>query len=194
MQLRERGLFGLDDPVNDYLRGYRVGSPDPASPPVTFRHMLTHTAGVGELRGPTDLFRPVIGLGAKPGKPVPTPTEYYRNGLRPAIPPGTKWAYSNHAFNTLGQLVEDISQEPFVEYMRRHVFEPLGMENTGYVLGERVREALAQGYNFSRGKLRPVDYLEITARARAPSSLPSMTCAATCPPCSAAGRTSTAGC
>jgi hypothetical protein len=68
------------------------------------------------------------------------------------------------------------------------------MENTGYVLGERVREALAQGYNFSWGKLRPVDYLEITARARAPSSLPSMTCAATCPPCSAAGRTSTAGC
>jgi CubicO group peptidase (beta-lactamase class C family) len=164
LQLRERGLFGLDDPVNDYLRGYRVGSPDPASPPVTFRHMLTHTAGVGELRGPTDLFRPVIGLGAKPGKPVPTPTEYYRNGLRPAIPPGKKWAYSNHAFNTLGQLVEDISQEPFVEYMRRHVFEPLGMENTGYVLGERVREALAQGYNFSRGKLRPVDYLEITVR------------------------------
>ena len=110
--------------MNDYLRGYRVGSPDPASPPVTFRHMLTHTAGVGELRGPTDLFRPVIGLGAKPGKPVPTPTEYYRNGLRPAIPSGKKWAYSNHAFNTLGQLVEDISQEPFVEYMRRHVFEP----------------------------------------------------------------------
>ena len=41
------------------------------------------------------------------------------------------------------------------------------MENTGYVLGEKVREALAQGYNFSWGKLRPVDYLEITVRGAA---------------------------
>jgi CubicO group peptidase (beta-lactamase class C family) len=164
MQLWQRGLFGLDDPVNNHLKSYEVSRPDRAAPPVTFRHMLTHTAGIGEMRGLTDLFRPVIGLGAKPGKPVLTPAEYYPKGLRPAMPPGKKWAYSNHAYNTLGQLVEDISGEPFVEYMRRQVFEPLGMESTAYVLGERVREALAQGYYFSRGKLRPVDYLEITVR------------------------------
>jgi hypothetical protein len=131
---------------------------------VTFRHLLTHTAGVGELREITDLFRPVIGLGARPGKPVPTPAAQYPKGLRSAIRPGTKWAYSNHAFNTLGQLVEDISGEPSADYMRRHVFKPLGMEGTDYVPSERVREALAQGYNFSRGKLRPVAYREIAVR------------------------------
>lgn len=164
MQLWERGLFALDDPVNEHLKGYRVESPHLASPPVTFRQLLTHTAGVGELREITDLFRPVIGLGARPGKPVPTPAAQYPKGLRSAIRPGTKWAYSNHAFNTLGQLVEDISGEPFAEYMRRHVFKPLGMEGTDYVPSERVREALAQGYNFSRGKLRPVAYREIAVR------------------------------
>src|SRR3712207_2035105 len=164
MQLWERGLFGLDDPVNRYLKSYHVRQPDPTAPPVTFRHMLTHTAGIGEVRGPTDLFRPVIGLGNKPGRPVPTPAEYYPKGLRSAIRPGTKWAYSNHAFNTLGQLVEDISGEPFAAYMGRQVFEPLGMGSTDYVPSERVRESLAQGYNFSRGRLKPVDYLEITVR------------------------------
>jgi CubicO group peptidase (beta-lactamase class C family) len=67
-------------------------------------------------------------------------------------------------FNTLGQLVEDISDEPFAAYMKYQVFEPLGTESTDYLLSERVREALAQGYNFSRGRLKPVDYLEITVR------------------------------
>jgi CubicO group peptidase (beta-lactamase class C family) len=164
MQLWERGRFDLDDPVNEYLRNYRVEHPGIAAPPVTFRHMLTHTSGIGELRKPTDLFRPMIGLGAKPDGLVPTTAEYYAKDLRPAVYPGTKWAYSNHAFNVLGQLVEDISGEPFDEYMRKNVFGPLGMENTDYLRSERVREELAQGYNFSRGRLKPVKYMEILVR------------------------------
>jgi CubicO group peptidase (beta-lactamase class C family) len=164
MRLWEQGEFRLDDPVNEYLKSYRVVHPDPAAPPVSFRHMLTHTSGIGELRKPTDLFRPVIGLGAKPDGPVPSPEEYYAGGLRPGIYPGTKWAYSNHAFNVLGQLVEDISGKPFAEYMRNNVFEPLGMGSTDFLRSERVREELAQGYNFSRGRLKPVKYLEILVR------------------------------
>jgi CubicO group peptidase (beta-lactamase class C family) len=64
MQLWERDRFDLDDPVNEYLRGYEVKHHDPAAPPVTFRHMLTHTSGIGELRNVADLLRPVIGLRA----------------------------------------------------------------------------------------------------------------------------------
>jgi CubicO group peptidase (beta-lactamase class C family) len=113
MRLWERGEFRLDDPINDYLRGYRIEHPDPAAPPVTFRHMLTHTSGIGELRKVTDLFRPIIGLGAKPDGPAPSTEEYYAGGLRPRVYPGTKWAYANHAFNVLGQLIADISGEQF---------------------------------------------------------------------------------
>jgi CubicO group peptidase (beta-lactamase class C family) len=164
MQLWERGRFDLEDPVTEYLRSCRVEHPDPASPPVTFRHMLTHTSGIGELRRVTDLFRPMIGLGAKPDGPVPSPEDYYTGGLRPGVYPGTRWAYSNHAFNVLGQLVEDISGEPFAGYMRKNVFEPLGMRSTDYLRSERVRDELAQGYNFSRGRLKPVKYLEILVR------------------------------
>jgi CubicO group peptidase (beta-lactamase class C family) len=165
MQLWERDRFDLDDPVNEYLRGYEVKHHDPAAPPVTFRDMLTHTSGIGELRNVADLLRPVIGLGAKPDHgPIPSPEEYYAGGLRPRVLPGTKWAYANHAFNILGQLVEEISGEPFNEYMRENVFEPLGMTNTDYLMTERVDSGLAQGYNFSRGRLKPVKYLEIVVR------------------------------
>jgi CubicO group peptidase (beta-lactamase class C family) len=90
MQLWEQGLFGLDDPVNAHLKSYDVRQPDRTAPQVTFRHILTHTSGLGELRGVTDLFRPVIGLGTKPGKPTLAPAEYYPKGLRTAVSPGTK--------------------------------------------------------------------------------------------------------
>lgn len=161
MQLWEQGKFQLDEPVNEYLKAYKVQHRDPNAPPVTFRHLLTHTSGIGEVRGITDLARPVLGLGAKLDKPIPTLKEYYAKGLTPEVYPGTKWAYSNHAFATLGQLVEDISAEPFSEYTIRHVFEPLGMTHTDYLLSDRVRDQLAQGYAFNRGKFKAIDYLEI---------------------------------
>ncbi|MDP8947943.1 MAG: beta-lactamase family protein, partial [Actinomycetota bacterium] len=164
MRLWEGGRLDLDDPVNDYLRGYRVEHPDPAAPEVTFRHMLTHTSGIGELRKMTDLFRPMSGLGAKPDGPAPSPEEYYAGGLRPSVYPGTKWVYANHAYNVLGQLVEDISGVPFAGYMRENIFVPLGMKNTDYLRSERVREGLAQGYTFSRGRLKPVKYTEIVVK------------------------------
>jgi len=161
MQLWEQGKFQLDDPVNEYLKAYQIQHRDPNAPPVTFRHLLTHTSGIGEVREFADLFRPILGLGAKPDKPIPTPTEYYAKGLTSEVYPGSKWAYGNHAFTTLGQLVEDISAEPFNEYMLRHVFEPLGMTHTDYLLSDRVREQLAQGYAFTQGKFKAIDYLEI---------------------------------
>jgi len=167
MQLWEQGRFGLDDPVNDYLKAYRVQHRDPQAPPVTFRHLMTHTSGIGEFRRVSDLldFRRLFALGAKEGEPVPVLKDYYGGRLTPELYPGEKWAYANHGFATLGQLVEDISGEPFEEYMLEHVIEPLGMFHTDYLRSERVRDQLAHGYQLKRGKLAPVNYLEIVVRA-----------------------------
>jgi len=161
MQLVEEGRLRLDDPVNDHLRAYRVGHPDASAPPVTARHLLTHTAGLGELRRPTDLLRPTIGLAAKRGKPLPSLAEYYAPTLRAEVRPGTKWAYANHGFATLGQLVEDVAGRPFAEHMLERVFEPLGMRHTDFLRSERVRGELAVGYALKRGRLRAAKDTEI---------------------------------
>jgi len=160
MQLWEQGKFQLDAPVNDYLKGYYLKHPDPHAPPVTFRHLLTHTSGLGTMRRLTDMVRPGFGLAVKPDTPIPPLNQYYAEGLKTELYPGRKWAYSNHGFATLGQLVEDISGEPFDQYMLRHVFEPLGMHHTDYLRSERVRDHLAEGYQFRRGTFKPVTYLE----------------------------------
>jgi len=159
MQLHEQQRFQLDDPVNNYLKAYKIEQPAGA-PPVTFRHLLTHTGGIGEVRKLTDLLRPTFGLACKPGT-IPTLREYYAPALRADVAPRVKWAYANHGFATLGQLVEDISGRPFAEYMRENVFTPLGMDRTDYLLSERVRDTLAQGYRMTRKGLKPIPFREI---------------------------------
>jgi CubicO group peptidase (beta-lactamase class C family) len=161
MQLFAQGKFELDDPVNDHLKCFKVLHRDPNAPPVTIRHLLTHTSGIGELRKLSDIFLPQGGLGANPDMPSLPLGDYYQGVLRSEVYPGEKWAYANHAFNTLGQLVEDVSGQPFAGYMLQHVFEPLGMNKTDYLLSERVRAELAQGYNIKKGRHVPVPYMRI---------------------------------
>jgi len=146
-------------PVNDFLEAYKIAQPSLA-PPITFRHLLTHIGGIGELRHWTDLFRPTLGLTTSPRRPI-TLREYYAPALRAEIAPGRKWAYSNHGFATLGQVVEDVSGQPFAEYMLEHVFAPLGMVHTDFRMSERLSAKFAQGYEYRRGTLRAVANREI---------------------------------
>jgi CubicO group peptidase (beta-lactamase class C family) len=166
MQLWEQGKFQLDDPVSGYLKTYTLEHRDPDAPPVTFRHLLTHTAGIGEFRTISDLarFRSTFALGVKEGEPVPALDEYYGGRLTPELHPGEKWAYANHGFATVGQLLEDISGETFEEYMMRHVLEPLGMFRTDYLRSDRVMAELATGYGSKKGLPTPVSYHEIAVR------------------------------
>jgi CubicO group peptidase (beta-lactamase class C family) len=168
MQLWEKGKFKLDDPVNGYLKDYQVLHPDPHAPPVTFRHMLTHTSGIGEMRDMSDLIEGLVNPSSfsySPDKPLPALEEYYNGLLVPDVHPEKKWAYANNAFATLGQLIEDISGQPFEEYMIEHVFDPLGMKKTDFDLSERVEDELAQGYTLKKGFLEVVEYAIFPGRA-----------------------------
>jgi CubicO group peptidase (beta-lactamase class C family) len=152
MQLRERGHVDLDAPASDYLRAYRLIPARAGFRPPTLRHLLTHTAGVRAVRKPSDLLRPALGWGVPAGQPIPALAEYYQDGLHVDTEPGTKWAYSNNGFATLGQIAEDVSSLPLDRYLREHVFGPLGMKSSDLVRSERVRPRLATGYEIrSRG-------------------------------------------
>ena len=164
MQLEEEGLVDLDAPVNEYLRAYRLIPDDPGFRPVTLRHLLTHTAGIPEVRHAIDILHPEAGpFGGRPvvpsvafGRPLPSLAEYYRDGLRIVHQPGTTFAYTNHGFATLGQIVEDVSGMPLATYCRGRIFEPLGMQDTDLVRSERLAERLATGYTFGRHGAEPV--------------------------------------
>ena len=166
MQLWEQGLVDLDAPASDYLRAYRLIPARAGLRRPTLRHLLTHTAGVRAVRGASDLLRPALGWSTPVGRPPPPLAQYYRGGLRFDFEPGTKWAYSNHGFATLGQIVADVSGLPLDRYLRERVFQPLGMESSDLVRSERVRSRLATGYELRSRGLRAVTHREqVTAGA-----------------------------
>jgi CubicO group peptidase (beta-lactamase class C family) len=164
MQLWERGLVDLDAPVSDYVRSIRLIPAMASFHPVTVRHLLTHTAGIGYWRRLPDLLRPGVGSGNRAGRSgAPPLAEYYRKGLPVEVEPGTKWTYSNHGFAVLGQIVEDVTGRPLSGYLRDNVFEPLEMDHTDLTRSGRVYSRLATGYVLRPAGLKPVADREIPA-------------------------------
>ena len=82
--------------------------------------------------------------------------EYYRGGLQLVVEPGSAFAYSNHGFATLGQIVEDVSGMPLERYLREHLFEPLGMADSDLVRSDLVASRLATGYMLGPSGARAV--------------------------------------
>jgi len=174
MRLWEQGLVALDAPANDYLRAYKLVPAKTGWRPATVRHLLTHTAGVPEWIHPSRMVKSGWFVETFPlDKRLPTLAEYYRGGLRLAAEPGKIWAYTDHGFATLGQIVEDVSGLPLDRYLREHVFEPLGMADTDLLRSERVRARLATGYTLgSKGARAVTDRHGVTAAAGAIYSTP----------------------
>jgi CubicO group peptidase (beta-lactamase class C family) len=158
MQLHRQGLIDLDGPANDYLRGYELVPARAGLRPATVRHLLTHTAGIAEVQRVVDLLHPEAGpfegrppmLSVAAGEPMPSLAEYYRRGLPVVAEPGTRFAYCNHGFATLGQIVEGVSGMALERYFRERIFEPLRMADTDLVRSDRVASRLATGYTLGR--------------------------------------------
>lgn len=143
MQLWEQGKFRLDDPLAKYLPEYtsmRVyvgkdagGTPRyvPADRPILVRDVLRHTAGFAYGPGPTPVHDAYVA--ADPlALTVPLAEASRRLARVPLLfQPGTQWEYSM-AVDVQAALVEKLSGEPFADYVRDHIFEPLKMRETAW--------------------------------------------------------------
>ena len=146
MQLFEQGAFQLTDPVRDYLPAFgetpvwRGGSTvkpelEPQTELMRVWHLLTHTSGLTygfHYTHPTDeLYRKAgFELGAPKGTTLAEACDAWA-GLPLRFQPGTRWNYSVST-DVVGRLVEVLSGQPLDEYLRRHIFEPLGMADTAF--------------------------------------------------------------
>ena len=154
MQLYERGRFGLDDDINDYLP-FEVEIPAAPDEPITFRQLLTHTAS---LKDNPIAFNTFTEYGEDPDLSLAELLESY---LTPEgdlysrfqnfidEEPGTEHRYANINFVLIGYLVERLSGQPFDEYCRNNIFKPLSMHHSGWKLSQVEITALATPYESS---------------------------------------------
>nr|WP_309224888.1 serine hydrolase domain-containing protein [Mycolicibacterium sp. CBMA 234] len=124
LQLYEKGLVRIDDPVQAYFPEFNLGN-DPRRAQVTLRMLLTHTSGTGgdlSHQGPWGLTAGDKAEGIH--RALTAPLEFG---------PGEGFHYSDLNFIILGALVEKITGQDLDIYVQDNVFAPLGMVDTRYL-------------------------------------------------------------
>lgn len=139
MQLVEQGKIRLRDPVVEYLPEFKGHGKEE----ITVEQLMLHTGGL-----------------------IPdTALSEYENGwaeayekmcqMKPQAAPGERFRYSDVGFQLLGEIVSRVSGQPLEEYTKQHIFEPLGMKDSGYNPPEELHSRAAptekQGDKWLRG-------------------------------------------
>lgn len=159
MQLVEKGLISLDDPVEKFvplkLR--------PFGEPVRIHHLLTHSSGIPSL-GYAEAFLDGVLYVDDIWLPVATPDDviaFAQDAEKWAFTlPGKRFFYSNTGYVLLGKIISKVSGMSYEEYIKENILEPLKMKRS-YFFKEEVENDpdVARGYAVDReGKHIPKDF------------------------------------
>ena len=119
-KLCEKGVMNLDTPLTRYT-SRRFVEGDPRLDLITTRHVLTHSTGFPN----------------------------WRNGKELAIQftPGTKAQYSGEGFSYLQSVVQEVTRQPFADFMRVNILEPFGMTSSRIVWDESYARRMARRHD-----------------------------------------------
>jgi D-alanyl-D-alanine carboxypeptidase len=136
-QLVSQGKLAYDDKLGKYLPDYPNRE---AAQKVTIRQLLSMSSGIGDFFGPK--------YEATPKNKLRTIKDFLPlfAGEPLAFEPGSKREYSNGGYIVLGAIIEKASGQDYYEYVREHIFNPAGMQNTDWYEADLPVENLASGY------------------------------------------------
>ena len=163
MQLVEQGKIELDTPITDFipefkqLKVYADGNYESPRKPITLKHLLTHTAGFsyGWTEHPVDLAYKKINLLRNN---IKSSDDFIKKVSKAPLinHPGEKWHYSI-ATDLVGILIERISGQSLEAYLKKNLFNPLGMKDTGFSLSRSKKNRFCTNYRNVEGKLKVED-------------------------------------
>ncbi len=143
-QLAEDGKVSLSDPVKKYFPEIElVQGRFPDAPPITLVQLATHTSGLG--REPDNKETYVTGAVADWEKTLIAALPH----LHYEYEPGTRFSYSNIGYAVLGAALSRAAGESYVEYVPKHIFEPLGMTHSAFERNDQMLPHLSKGYQLT---------------------------------------------
>ncbi len=175
MQLYEQGKWNLDDPVTKYvpelanlkvitwkdgkpvMKGGKPVLADMKAPP-TMRQLMSHTAGFGyglcciDPKMPN--YNPVDEAFVKQGVLASANLDEMMKkieGIPLLYDPGTRWSYSA-AVDIQGYIVQKLSGQKFGDYLKEHVFTPLGMTDTSFYVTDATKPRFTDVYHWDKTK------------------------------------------
>ena len=160
MQLHEQGMFQLTDPVSRFIPQWRnlqvmTGgewpnfNTRPADRPMSMRDVLSHQSGLtyGFMEGGLELAynkADIYSAGTMRGRDLQSMVDRLAD-LPLKFSPGDNWNYGVST-DVCGYLVQTISGQRFDQYLQEHIFDPLGMTDTGFSVSEEQQPRFAANY------------------------------------------------
>lgn len=141
LQLQEQGKLSVNDPIAKHI----PGTPADWSR-VTIHHLLTHTSGI-----PSYTDDPAYPERMR--EPVRSPIDFMSrfSGRRLDFVPGANFRYDNSGYFLLGIVIEQASGMKYEEYLRKNIFGPLQMDDSGYDWPAAILKNRASGYSKNDG-------------------------------------------
>lgn len=151
MMLVEEGRLDLQADVSGYLRDVTV----PGTEPLTLAQLMSHRPGFEESYA---LFDPAVGA-------LPRPQALAASAPAQVFPRGQVTAYSNWGVALAGQVVEDVSGQPWAEFVQTRILDPLGMDGTttSETTHRPGQPPLSRSYRVQGGIAHPAYLIDIGA-------------------------------
>ena len=140
LKLRDEGKLDLDDPAYLYIPELKdLKYPTADAPPITIRHLMTHSAGFPEDnpwgdRQLADTDKDLL--------------DFIGRQISFSNPPGIAFEYSNLGFALQGKIITMVSGMRYQDYIKKNILAPLGMNTTTYEFSEVAADKLAHGYRW----------------------------------------------
>jgi len=152
LQLRDKGVVGLDDSVAKHLPGFSVKSPYSSNPTITLRQLASHTSGLPR-EVPCDWFK----------YSICTEKEILANLTNTYVlyPPYYRAHYSNLGIALLGRTLEKAAGVPYERYVEQNILQPLGMTRSGFTYSNIANYMAVGATSLPNGTLTPapIEYL-----------------------------------
>ncbi|ADL53607.1 serine hydrolase domain-containing protein [Clostridium cellulovorans] len=155
LKLVDSGKISLDDPVEKYLKSWKLPESEYDKDKITIRSLLTHTSGINAINY----------AGYKPGTKLPTVAESLNSNGKLEIKnePGEKFLYSGAGYEILEVLIEDVTGQTFSEYMEEEILKPLGMNNSYFEYKPEFNDIMAKPHDVFGKQMPAYIYAEKAA-------------------------------
>ena len=152
LQLVEQGKMNLDAEIQTYVPYFPK-----KKYPITVRQLLGHLGGIPHyVNRETEQH-------IKEHKTTREAIAIFEN-FDLVAEPGTRYSYSSYGYNLLGAAIEGASKQPYADYMREHIWQPLGMNGTQMDDPIAIIPNRVHGYQLVNGEVRNSEFIDVSSR------------------------------
>lgn len=151
LQLQEKGLLSIEDPISRYLPDYPQGDK------ISIKHLLTHTSGIPSITEFPNLLK------IQRQYSLPKQTRAHFQDLPLQFVSGTDCYYSDSGYIVLGEIVETVAKMPYESYLKKQILGPLEMDATYYEHNTSIIPNRASGYvKNENGTIRHAAFIDMS--------------------------------